>query len=88
MGYVHQCHDHIAQSRERLVDAAGFLKGTRFCNTLGEGTQCTISTLSLSPTVLASLCLSEPARSTRLSREVLILATDSLLSYRESGGER
>ena len=37
-------------------------------------------TLSLSPAVWVSLCLSEPARSTRLSREVLILFTESLLS--------
>ena len=37
-------------------------------------------TLSLSPAVWVSLCLSEPARSTRLSREVFIFATLFLLS--------
>ena len=37
-------------------------------------------TLSLSPAVCVSLCLSEPARSTRFSRLLLILAIDSLVS--------
>ena len=37
-------------------------------------------TFNLSPAARVSLCLSEPARSTRLSRDVLILATLFLLS--------
>ena len=57
----------------------------------GDETRSAVLTFSLSPAVLASLCRSEPARSTRLRREVLILATDSLLSCvfggREGGRE-
>lgn len=91
IGHVHQCHDHLAQTHEGAIDAAGLLyfvliqiaavKQQKQIHKQSKTLRCT---LSREPSVCVSFCLSDPARSTKFSWEVRMFTTSFLVSLDSS----